>query len=51
MIGPLIAGVLVVQTHGFALYAYGIDAVLFTADVAKLYSALRAFASADQANR
>jgi MFS family permease len=37
VIGPLIAGVLVVQTHGFA-YAYGIDAVLFTA---ALYSALR----------
>jgi Transmembrane secretion effector len=37
VIGPLIARVLVVQTHGFA-YAYGIDAVLFTA---ALYSALR----------
>jgi MFS family permease len=37
VIGPLIAGVLVVQTHGFA-YAYGTDAVLFTA---ALYSALR----------
>jgi MFS family permease len=37
VIGPLIAGVLVGFTHGFA-YAYGIDAVLFTA---ALYSALR----------
>ncbi len=35
--GPLIAGVLVGLSHGFA-YAYGIDAVLFTA---ALYSALR----------
>ena len=37
VIGPLIAGVLVGFSHGFA-YAYGIDAVLFTA---ALYSALR----------
>lgn len=37
VIGPLIAGVLVGLTHGFA-YAYAIDAVLFTA---ALYSALR----------
>ena len=37
VIGPLIAGVLIPQTDGFA-YAYGIDAVLFTA---ALYSALR----------
>ncbi len=37
VVGPLIAGVLVGLTHGFA-YAYGIDAVLFTA---ALYSALR----------
>ncbi len=37
VVGPLIAGVLVGQSHGFA-YAYGIDAVLFTA---ALYSALR----------
>jgi MFS family permease len=37
VIGPLIAGVLVGLNHGFA-YAYGIDAVLFTA---ALYSALR----------
>ena len=35
--GPLIAGVLVGLDHGFA-YAYGVDAVLFTA---ALYSALR----------
>ena len=37
VVGPLIAGVLVTQRHGFE-YAYGIDAVLFTA---ALYSALR----------
>lgn len=37
VVGPLIAGVLVGLHHGFA-YAYGIDAVLFTA---ALYSALR----------
>jgi MFS family permease len=37
VIGPLIAGLLVGLDHGFA-YAYGIDAVLFTA---ALYSALR----------
>ena len=37
VLGPLIAGILVVQSHGFA-YAYAIDAVLFTA---ALYSALR----------
>jgi MFS family permease len=37
VLGPLIAGVLVGQRHGFA-YAYGIDAVLFTA---ALYSAFR----------
>jgi MFS family permease len=37
VVGPLIAGVLVGLTHGFA-YAYGIDAVLFTT---ALYSALR----------
>ncbi|MGH8962286.1 MAG: MFS transporter [Jatrophihabitantaceae bacterium] len=37
VVGPLIAGVLVGLEHGFA-YAYGIDAVLFTA---ALYSALR----------
>jgi len=37
VIGPLIAGVLVGLDHGFA-YAYGIDALLFTA---ALYSALR----------
>jgi len=37
VVGPLIAGVLVAQSHGFS-YAYGIDAVLFTA---ALYSALR----------
>ncbi len=37
VIGPLIAGVLVGLHNGFA-YAYGIDAVLFTA---ALYSALR----------
>ncbi len=35
--GPLLAGVLISLSHGFA-YAYGIDAVLFTA---ALYSALR----------
>ena len=37
VLGPLIAGVLVTLHHGFA-YAYGIDALLFTA---ALYSALR----------
>jgi MFS family permease len=37
VVGPLIAGVLVARSHGFA-YAYGIDGVLFTA---ALYSALR----------
>ena len=37
VIGPLIAGVLVGLEHGFA-YAYGVDALLFTA---ALYSALR----------
>jgi MFS family permease len=37
VIGPLIAGLLVGLHHGFA-YAYGIDAVLFTA---ALYSAFR----------
>jgi MFS family permease len=37
VVGPLIAGVLVSLSHGFA-YAYGIDAVLFTA---ALYSALQ----------
>jgi MFS family permease len=37
VVGPLVAGVLVGLHHGFA-YAYGIDAVLFTA---ALYSALR----------
>ncbi|MEO8889485.1 MAG: MFS transporter, partial [Jatrophihabitantaceae bacterium] len=37
VVGPLIAGVLVGLHHGFA-YAYGIDAVLFTA---ALYSAFR----------
>ena len=37
VLGPLIAGVLVTQRHGFA-YAYGIDGALFTA---ALYSALR----------
>ncbi len=37
VLGPLIAGVLVSLDHGFA-YAYGIDAVLFTAS---LYSVLR----------
>jgi MFS family permease len=37
VVGPLIAGVLVGLNHGFA-YAYGIDAILFTA---ALYSALR----------
>jgi MFS family permease len=37
VIGPLIAGVLVTRSHGF-VYAYGADAVLFTA---ALYSVLR----------
>jgi MFS family permease len=37
VVGPLIAGLLVGLNHGFA-YAYGIDAVLFTA---ALYSAFR----------
>jgi MFS family permease len=37
VIGPLFAGFLVTRTHGFA-FAYGLDAVLFTA---ALYSALR----------
>jgi MFS family permease len=37
VVGPLLAGVLVTLPHGFA-YAYGVDAVLFTA---ALYSALR----------
>jgi MFS family permease len=37
VIGPLFAGLLVTQRHGFA-YAYGVDAVLFTA---ALYSVLR----------
>jgi MFS family permease len=37
VIGPLIAGILVSLSHGFA-YAYGVDAVLFTT---ALYSALR----------
>ena len=37
VVGPLLAGVLVTRAHGFA-YAYGLDAVLFTA---ALYSALR----------
>jgi MFS family permease len=37
VLGPLIAGVLVTRSHGFA-YAYAIDGVLFTA---ALYSALR----------
>jgi MFS family permease len=37
VVGPLIAGVLVTQPHGFA-FAYGIDGVLFTA---ALYSAFR----------
>jgi MFS family permease len=37
VVGPLFAGVLVTQSHGFAL-AYGLDAVLFTA---ALYSVLR----------
>ena len=37
VVGPLIAGVLVSLPHGF-IYAYGTDAVLFTA---ALYSALR----------
>ncbi|MDT4891858.1 MAG: hypothetical protein QOE97_893 [Pseudonocardiales bacterium] len=37
VVGPLVAGVLVTRNHGFA-YAYGIDAVLFTA---ALYSGFR----------
>lgn len=37
VIGPLLAGVLVTRSHGFA-YAYALDAVLFTS---ALYSALR----------
>ncbi len=37
VVGPLIAGVLVGLNHGYA-YAYGIDAILFTA---ALYSAFR----------
>ncbi|WP_375493084.1 MFS transporter [uncultured Jatrophihabitans sp.] len=37
VLGPLIAGVLVARSHGFA-YAYAIDGVLFTT---ALYSALR----------
>jgi MFS family permease len=37
VVGPLIAGVLVSRHHGFE-YAYGIDAILFTA---ALYSAFR----------
>jgi MFS family permease len=37
VVGPLFAGLLVTRSHGFA-YAYGVDAVLFTA---ALYSALR----------
>lgn len=37
VIGPLVAGVLIGLTHGFE-YAYGADAILFTA---ALYSALR----------
>jgi MFS family permease len=37
VVGPLFAGLLVTRAHGFA-YAYGVDAVLFTA---ALYSALR----------
>ena len=37
VVGPLVAGVLIDRNHGFA-YAYGIDAVMFTA---ALYSALR----------
>ena len=37
VIGPLIAGVLVTQNHGFD-YAYGVDAVLFTL---ALYAAMR----------
>jgi MFS family permease len=37
VLGPLVAGVLVVLPHGFA-FAYGADAVLFTA---ALYAALR----------
>ena len=37
VIGPLFAGLLVTRSHGFA-YAYGVDAMLFTA---ALYSALR----------
>ena len=37
VVGPLLAGVLISLEHGFA-YAYGLDAVLFTA---ALYSAIR----------
>jgi transmembrane secretion effector len=37
VLGPLLAGVLVTQSHGYE-YAYGLDAVLFSA---ALYSALR----------
>jgi MFS family permease len=37
VLGPLLAGILVTRSHGFA-YAYGIDGLLFTA---ALYSALR----------
>ncbi len=37
VVGPLIAGVLVTRSHGF-VYAYGIDALLFTV---ALYSVLR----------
>jgi MFS family permease len=37
VVGPLFAGLLVTRSHGFA-WAYGVDAVLFTA---ALYSALR----------
>jgi MFS family permease len=37
VVGPLFAGLLVTRAHGFA-YAYGLDALLFTA---ALYSALR----------
>ena len=37
VVGPLLAGVLISLQHGFA-YAYGLDAVLFTA---ALYSAIR----------
>jgi MFS family permease len=37
VVGPLFAGVLVTQPHGFA-WAYGVDALLFTA---ALYSGLR----------